>query len=397
MDFRQEAQQRFEQLKENRRYLHTHPELSDQEEHTVAYICRKLKEYGLTEIIEVPKGGVLGIIHGQHPGKTVMLRADIDALPIQEPENNLTRKRLCRSSVPGVMHACGHDGHTSCLLTAADILQAHTDEFPGTVICCFERGEEAGEGVHHLLRYFKEKMPFDVCFGMHVEPAYPCGTFGISPGISNAGSLAVQFRISGRGGHASRPDLARSPVDVMLMMIQELQQIRMKNISPFEEFTLSINKITAGTQANVIPESAEFAGSARYFHPEVRQSFEQQVDRIIAGLQETYDVQIEDLGRSQGGALPLINDAEAAAIARETALAVVGEENLKPQAVTMGSESFPRYFAVAPGCYGNLGIASAESGAGAWVHNPQFDLDEGALVVGAAMHAGFAVNYLNSH
>lgn len=395
MDILKLIEANYDKMVENRRYLHAHPELSTMEDNTCRYIIEQLKASGLEEIIDIPNGGVIAWVRGNGGKKTVMLRADIDALPIQEPDRNLSKPRVCISENDGVMHACGHDAHTSMLLAAADVLYKNKDELNGDVLLVFERGEEGGGNIKYILQYFWDNdIKYDVCFGMHVEQKLETGKFGISEGYADAGSIPVSFRITGRGGHASRPDLSNNPVDCMLEFINEINKIRMKHISPFEQLTVSICKIDAGTKSNIIPEYAEFSGSARYFSKEnVRVPFEKQLKKIIKGLEGSYDCTIENLGK--GGAIPLINDKCAADIARSAIAKVLGEDALCPQMPTMGSESYSQYMIAAPGCYGNLGIRNDEVGSGAEIHNPLFDIDERAMVTGAAAHVAFALEYLN--
>lgn len=395
MDPKKLAQENFDYMVRHRRHLHEHPELSRMENETVAYIIQELKALGI-EYIDVKDGGVLGFIHGEKPGKTVLLRADIDALPIDEPENNLKCKRLCRSQNPGVMHACGHDAHTSMLLCAGKILQEHRDAFRGTVMLVFERGEEGGGNIRQLLEYFEaNKIRYDACFAMHVEQKLPTGTFGISAGNCDAGAIPLNVTITGRGGHSSRPDLSNNPVNCMLALLNEIYSIRDKYISPFEQLTTSVCLINCGTRGNIIPDTVHFEGSARYFSEEnAKAPFLRQLERAIKGCEETYDCKID--ARTQGGARPIINEEHTSAIARRAVIRALGEEAWRPTMPTMGSESFSLYTMFAPGCYGNLGICTPEKGSGAEIHNQYFDIDEDAMVIGASVHVAFALEFLNS-
>lgn len=395
MDILNAVENLYPKMVERRRHIHRHPELSTKEDQTCAYIMEQLTEAGIEEVINIPDGGVIAYIRGNKSGKTVMLRADIDALPIQEPTYNLSKERVCVSENDGVMHACGHDAHTAMLLTAGEVLNANKEELNGDVLLVFERGEEGGGNIWKILEYFHEHdVKYDVCFGMHVEQKLDTGKFAMSAGPVNAGAMPLHFRVTGRGGHASRPDLCVNPIDCMLELISEIHKIRMKHVSPFEQLTISICKLDAGTKGNIIPETAEFQGSARYFSVEnVYKPFKEQIAHIIKGLEESYGCTIEDLCRK--GAIPVVNDAGAATVAQNAVKKVLGADALCEETPTMGSESFSRFMELAPGCYGNLGVRNPEVGSGAEIHNPLFDIDERAMVTGAAAHIAFAVEYLN--
>lgn len=392
IDVRTLAEAQFSNAVIDRRYLHEHPELSGQEENTVRYICEQLDKEEIP-YVNVPNGGVIATIHGCPGGKTVMLRADIDALPVDEPEINLSKKRVCRSQNPGVMHACGHDAHTAMLLGAGRILNQLKDQFCGTVILNFERGEEGGGNWRYLVEYYQTSgVKYDICFGMHVEQKLPAGTFGISAGPSDAGVIPIDLLIKGRGGHGSRPDLSDNPIDCMTEVLNQINQIRVRHISPFEPFSLSICHIEAGSKGNIIPDTVLIQGSARYFSTEHAQKpFCEALDKIVKTAGIPFNCEIEN--RADHVGMPLINDEAAAKNAEEAMKKIIGADLVKPQAVTMGSESFQNYFVIAPGCYANLGIANPEVGSGAEIHNCYFDIDEEAMKTGMCAHVGFALNY----
>ena len=210
-----------------RRKLHRHPELSSKEEATVALIDQFLKDQGIrTQVVE--HGGVLGWIEGGKPGRTVLLRADIDALPIEEEAaNGGGLPKSCVSEVKGVQHACGHDGHTAMLLTAAKLLQAHREDLEGTVLLCFERGEEATMNIYHIMKALeKAGIHPDSVFGLHVSPHTPAGTLQIQAGPLMAGMFSFHVRLQGRGGHGSRPDLCINPIDCYAAIGQALAALR---------------------------------------------------------------------------------------------------------------------------------------------------------------------------
>ena len=396
MEILKSVESLYEKMVERRRHIHENPELSAMEDQTCEYIVDQLKAAGFEEIVNIPNGGVIAWVRGGKKGKTVMLRADIDALPLQESPRNLSQERTCISKNPGVMHACGHDAHTAMLLTAGEVLLNNREELNGDVLLVFERGEEGGGNIRYIVEYFLDnKITYDVCYGMHVNQNLETGRYEVSAGPANAGNHAIHYRITGRGGHSSRPDMALNPIDCMMAMIREMHQIRMKHISPFEQMTLAICKIQSGTKSNIIPETAEFEGTMRYYSDEfVLKPFEEQCAKIVKSMEETYGCKIENL--CSVGALPLNNDKYAADIAVKSAANLLGEENVGPQTPIMGSESYPLFFKIAPGCYGNLGIRNEAVGSGAEIHNPLFDLDEKAMITGAGVYVAFAVDYLNA-
>ncbi len=396
MEIKQLVQENFDYMVHNRRYLHTHPELSGEENNTVSFICQELSKSGI-DYVNVSNGGVLGFIKGSHGGKTVLLRADIDALPISEADKNLKNERVCKSENDGVMHACGHDAHTSMLLCAGKILNENISELSGNIILAFERGEEGTGNVKYLMQYINDhNIHYDACFGMHVEQKLPTGVFAISEGNVNAGAIPINIKITGRGGHGSRPDLAHNPIDCMQAILNEISNIRMKCISPFEQLTTTICVANAGTKGNIIPDTAVIMGSARYFSDKnARQPFLKQMDIITSTIGSSYGCTVENLG--SGGASPIINDSKCSEIAKKAIIKYLGEDAWIAEGQTMGSESFPAYMTKAPGCYGNLGIANEQVGSGAEIHNQYFDVDEKAMILGASAHISFAVEYLNEN
>lgn len=400
MDIRKAVEDIFPMLVEQRRYLHENPELSEVEFNTLKYITEKLKDFGITEITEVPDGGIIAYIRGGQAAeggkKLIMLRADIDALPIDEPDMNLSQKRSCISKVPGVMHACGHDSHTSMLLGAGKILNEHKAELKGDVLLCFERGEETSIPIGNMVQYFKDNgIKYDICFGMHVNATYNTGDVGIGGGNAHAGSIPIKYRITGKGGHGSRTDLVNNPVDIMADMINQFNLIKTRDISPYDNFSHSVCYIKAGNAANVIPETVEFYGTARYYTEASKNIWLKRTHEIAEGLSIVYGCQIEDLAGDSHSYYSVVNDYAAADIAKAAAAKLLGEEHIQPQVVSMGSESFGRYYEVGPGVFINLGITNPEKGTGSWVHTPKFDIDEDAMKTGCGMHVAMVYQYLN--
>ncbi len=394
MEIQKLAQEQFDYMVKHRRHLHTHPEMSGKEFETVQYIMQELRALQIPSI-EVENGGVLGFIKGTRLGKTVLLRADVDALPIQEPKVNLKAERVCISQNDGVMHACGHDAHTSMLLGAAKILNLHRDEIKGEVLLVFERGEEAAGNIRQIMHYMEDhEITWDGAWGLHCFQDMPTGTLGIRAGGSMAGSLVFRYKITGEGGHGSRPDLSKSPIDCMLAVLDDLYKAPMKYTNPFEPFTLSIGLIQAGTVQNVIPDTAEFAGTARFFDEEKSAlPFLKHMAESAEAYSKLYDCKIDYTVRH---GKPLINQPDATRLAWDAISAVVGADHVVEGMPAMGSESFPAYANYAPACFGKLGIANPEVGSGAEIHNQFFDIDEKAMINGAAATIAFALAFLNS-
>ena len=381
------------QMTADRRWLHEHPELSGCETETLGYIVKALEALHLGIHI-VPGGGVIGVLGEGEP--CVLLRADCDALPIQESPTNLTFPRCCVSQNPGVMHACGHDAHMAMLLGAARALAAHREEIPGCVLFVFERGEEkGGKGyLEHLLPYIEEKFAVGACYATHVRWDIPSGKIAVLDGAAMAGAFGFDVTLHGRGGHGSRPDLAVSPIDCFAAIHAQLLALRMRAAAPEQVLTYSLGLVQAGEQGNTIPETLRFAGTVRTFDTaEAGERFAKETRRIIDGTCEAQDCTAEYKHFSK----PLYevrNHPEAAARAKQAIARNVGMLALTAASLWMASESMSAYLKLWPGVLTFTGIRNEKVGAGANHHTPQFDLDEAALLPGAAAACAFALDYL---
>ncbi len=378
-----------------RRHFHENPELSGQEFETIKRICRELDAMGI-EYIEVENGGVLGFIEGPKPGRTVLLRADVDALPVQETADNLKPgMRTCISKVPGVMHACGHDGHTAMLLGAAKILLEKKDELEGRVVLCFERGEEGGGNVKYIFRYIeKNNIQIDACYGIHLWANAPAGYMVINDKNMMAGGVWFDITIEGRGGHGSRPDQSISPLDAFWAFYGGLQQLRLTKIDPYEPLTYSIGLLEAGAVGNVIPQTLHFAGSARLFDAEVAgQRFYDEFVNLLENTCKAYHCvpKYNALTKPMHGT---INHPDMAQWARKVIGRDIGEEKIGTYEPWMGSESYGTYMRQWPGVLAFIGMNNPEKGVGAAHHNQAFDIDEDVLYLGAAGAATYAMEYL---
>lgn len=253
-----------------RHYLHQHPELSGQEFETLRFLRQKLEAFGVPYVASGKRRASWAFSGDEHRGRTVLLRADMDALPMQEsPDNTKQPKRCPISQVPGVAHTCGHDAHTAMLLTAAKILREHEAELPGRVILCFERGEEGGNNLEFILRYLEaEHIRVDACHALHVAPGLEAGKIAALYGPTTAGNFSFDVTITGKGGHGSRPDLSNNPLDCFHAFYGGLQSIWMRDVSPCEPATLAICKVQYGTTWNIIAPTLNFAGNGRVFSQE---------------------------------------------------------------------------------------------------------------------------------
>lgn len=381
------------QMTADRRWLHEHPELSGCETETLSYIVKALEALHLGIHI-VPGGGVIGVLGEGEP--CVLLRADCDALPIQESPTNLTFPRCCVSQNPGVMHACGHDAHMAMLLGAARALAAHWEEIPGCVLFVFERGEEkGGKGyLKHLLPYIEEKFAVGACYATHVRWDIPSGKIAVPESAAMAGAFGFDVTLHGKGGHGSRPDLAVSPIDCFAAIHAQLLALRMRAAAPEQVLTYSLGLVQAGEQGNTIPETLRFAGTVRTFDTAgAGERFAKETRRIIDGTCEAQGCTAEYTHFSK----PLYevrNHPEAAVRAKQAIARNVGMLSLTAASPWMASESMSAYLKLWPGVLTFTGIRNEKVGAGANHHTPQFDLDEAALLPGAAAACAFALDYL---
>lgn len=396
MDYMNLAREKQLDIIEMRRHLHENPELSQQEENTVKYIAEKLQEYGV-EYKVVPKGGVLGFIGGKaedQAKKTVLLRADIDALPVEEDPYNLVGPKKCVSKIMGVSHACGHDTHTAMLLAAAHILKEQEEKLPGRVILFFERAEEAGGNILYLLRYlYNNKIRIDGCYGTHVRGNIEAGKVSIESGAINAGGFGFEATIYGSGGHGARPSEANSPIDCFVALYQALSLIPVKYVPANQALSFSLGKVEAGSKRNIIPSKLDFAGSFRFFDHKVGIKAKQEFLRLCNSICKTYHCTFE-LTKEIGPTLPLVNEEHCTAIGIRALEETIGLQNQVHKEPDMGSESFSAALHMWPGVYSHLGIQNAALGSGAPNHSPKFDIDENALMIGTAMHIAFSFAFL---
>lgn len=393
MDIKQCVAAEAPYLIAQRRYFHENPEGSQQEFKTMDYIEKELKSFGLTST-RVPQGGILSAIDSGKPGYTVLMRADMDALPIQEDPINLTKPKVAVSKNEGYCHACGHDGHMSMLLTAAKILAEHKDEWEGKVILMFEQAEEFGNrGIAHHVKYLHEhNIHIDACFGTHVRWDMPVGKIAALDDTALAGAFFFRVTLHGCSGHGSRPDLSISPIEAFLDFGAALRSIRMRAVAPDHCLTYSFGSLHAGKEPNIIPDALSFSGSCRFFANEDGKQFQQRFHQLLNHVCDdhncTYEITEEQF-------LPAtINDNTCAALAREAIAELNGSDTLYPAARWMGSETFALALSLYPGVFVFTGIKDDEVGSGANHHNAKFDIGEKGLITGTESALAYVLKML---
>lgn len=372
-----------------RHYLHSHPELSTKEVNTTRFIKEELEKMGV-EVQEFEGiTGCVGTIKGDKPGKTVMLRADIDALPITENPG----KSYC-SLNPGVMHACGHDCHTSMLLGVAKILSAHRDEIHGTVKLIFQMAEEIGrKSEEYVKRGALEGV--DAIFGMHIWSAVPAGKVNFESGERMACSDRFTIKIHGKSSHGSAPHEGKDAIIAGAAAIQALQTIPSRINNPFNALVVTVGIFNGGTKENIIADQAELTGTVRAFNREFRNSMPEVIKSVVEPVVKGYGCSAEV--DYYFGPSPLINDHEdLVQIARGAASKEMGEDALIPLKKMTGAEDFSVYMETVPGVFGYLGCRNEEKGIIAAHHHPAFDVDEDVLYHGTGIYVQFALDYLNA-
>ncbi len=388
-DWFSEAQSLFEYTQALRRDFHMHPELGFQEFRTAGIVARELTALGLEVTTGVGGTGVTALIEGGRPGPVVLLRADMDALPITEETG-----AAYASQNPGVMHACGHDGHTAILLTVARMLFAQRGELAGTVKLAFQPAEEGLGGAEKMIEDGVLDNPkVDYALALHVWNEKPLGWIGVSDGPSMAGGEIFKIKVVGKGGHGAAPHLTVDPILASAQVVSALQGIVARNVGPLETAVVSVCTIHGGETFNVIPPSVEMTGTIRTFEQSVRRKvlerFEKTVQTVAEGLGCRAEVEVNRLTPA------VINDNGLARRVQETARALFPESTLDTgNYVTMGSEDMAYIMEKVPGSFIFIGSANPEKGLDAAHHHPKFDIDEAALPRGAALLAASAAALL---
>ena len=381
-------------LRRLRRRFHTYPELSLQESGTIAAICAELNRFGIPHR-EIEKGGVIATVEGALPGKTLLLRADMDALPMQESECNLAGPRTCRSAVDGVMHACGHDGHTAILLVVARLLQQSRQQLKGRYLLVFERGEEEFDGIEALMQELDATEHYDGAWALHLMAGLDTGKVSVEAGPRMSGPFSFSYTIEGKSGHGSRPDLANNPLNTFLDFYQSVLLLKGQRANPYYPVTFSIGSIHAGTASNIVPPELTFSGTCRILD----------FDKVGAFWVTAIDASLHDACRRHGTTcrrhsytprdMAVVNNGVCAGIARGAAVKLFGEGSLASMEPWMASECFSMYLKRAPGLLAFVGTRNPQKGSGADHHNVQFDLDEDSLDIGACLTLQYALDFMD--
>lgn len=395
----------------DRREIHKHPELAYREERTAALVAQRLRELGIDIKTGVAGTGIVGLIEGARPGKTVLLRADMDALPIQES----SEAEYCSQNA-GIMHACGHDAHTAMLLGAARLLNQRRGELSGRVKLMFQPAEEIGmlsgpmdsaesaearrirEGGFGALRMIEagilDSPKVDAVFGQHTDALRYVGQVVVSPGAFSAASDRFTIKVIGKGGHAARPNLAVDPIVIAAQIMTALQTLVSREIGPQEQAVVTIGALEAGTVANIIPDTALLRGTARTYSNPVQSLIEQRIAELATGIARAMrgDAEVSYVR----GYPPIVNHPDAAQLVQEVAGEVLGPGSVEAGEPIMGGEDFSYLVQKVPGAYFRLGVRNL-----AWqeprpAHSALFELDEEALPIGAALMAATAMKYLSS-
>ncbi|MCC6350843.1 MAG: amidohydrolase [Candidatus Eisenbacteria bacterium] len=376
-----------------RRDLHQHPELGFEEVRTSGIVATRLRALGLEPRTQVGRTGVVATLRGARPGRTVLLRADMDALPIHE-----LNETPYRSKADGKMHACGHDCHVSILLAVARRLVAGAKDLAGNVVFVFQPAEELGGpkgGAEAMIQdgLLEDTKP-DAAFGLHVWQDLPVGVVGVTAGPWMAAVDEFTVTVRGRGAHAAMPQVSRDPVVCLAHMVTALQSIVSRNTDPFQQAVVSVTQLRAGTAFNIIPESAWMNGTIRIFDRDLWAAIPGQFERVVKGVAQAMGCETDVL--FERGNLPTVNDPAMCAHARAAAAEVVGAERVRDDVRTMGGEDFSAILARVPGVFIAVGSRNESRGLVHDHHHPKFDVDEDALRIGAEVLLRTAKRYLAS-
>ena len=383
-----EAQTLFSYTQTLRRDFHKHPEIGFQEVRTAGIVARELRELGLEVSTGIAETGVVAMLEGSNPGPVALLRFDMDALPIHEETG-----APYASQTPGVMHACGHDGHTAIGLTVARLLHAHRDELAGTVKLVFQPAEEGLGGAKRMVDEGVLADPHpDMSFALHLWNDKPFGWLGITPGPAMAASGRFQITVTGSGGHGASPQLTRDPVAASAQIISALQTIVSRNVRPLDSAVVSVTAIEAGEAFNVIPSTAVMKGTCRTYRPETNQLLKERMEKITVGIAEAMGCTAEIVFWEVTPAVD--NDPQLATKIQSIATRLFPDAYIDPKERTMGSEDMAYMMDDIPGCYFFVGSNNPEAGLDAPHHHPKFDFDERALPRAAGMMATVAAEFL---
>jgi len=365
------------QLVEWRRSLHQRPELGFKEQLTAQFIAQKLQEWGIEHKTGIATTGIVATIASNYPGPVLAIRADMDALPVQE-ENDVP---YC-SQHDGIMHACGHDGHIAIALGTAYYLSQHREDFTGTIKIIFQPAEEGPGGAKPMIEEGVLKNPdVDAIIGLHLWNNLPIGTVGVRTGALMAAVECFRCTILGKGGHGAMPHQTVDSVVVSAQIVNALQTIVARNVDPIESAVVTVGELHAGTAQNVIADTARMKGTVRYFNPKLEGYFGKRIEQVIAGVCQSQGASYElDYWHLYP---PVINNAKIAELVRSVASEVVETPaGIVPECQTMGGEDMAFFLQAVPGCYFFLGAANPAKDLAYPHHHPRFNFDETALGMG---------------
>lgn len=374
LDLAEEIGRREPAMTDLRRDFHRHAELSMQEHRTAEVIAERLNAAGLEVRTGIGGTGVVGVLYGDRPGKTVMYRADIDALPILE-----NKDRPYASINAEAMHACGHDGHTAISLTLADILSTRRSELPGTVVFLYQPAEETMSGAQPMIAAGVMENPHvDSVLGLHLINQFPTGKVVVRPGPNFAAADFLRIEVRGKGGHGAMPHLSIDPITVAAHIIVGMQDLISREISALETAVLTMGQIHSGTKDNIIPETAELQGTLRTFNNDVRAQLLERLGSFVTHIAAAY--RAEAHLRVAGGIDPVVNDGHVTGLVHQSAVTALGAGNVSEGIPIMGSDDMCYFLKERPGCYYQVGCALPDTEMMPH-HHPGFDMDERALAV----------------
>lgn len=375
-----------------RRHFHRFPELSGQEKDTSTRIASELEQMGI-RVRRIGHTGIIGELQGALPGKTLVLRSDMDALPVQESSFNLVKEKIVISEREGVAHICGHDGHMAILLGTARLLAQRQKQLRGRVLFCFEEGAEKVIGLQSMMDELAQEQ-VDGAWGLCLEPSLPIGSFAVEEGPRLAGAIGFQITVNGEGGHGSRLDKTINPIDCCAQIIGDVQGMIAREINPYENVVLSFGKIEGGSTTNMIPDTCSMSGTMRFFDRNVglrlQSSFKRWIEHIA--IAHRCRVNVDFFGRG----MPVINQpadvARARDAIRKSGAAACHQAGLPPQ---MRSDTFGTFIEEFSGVFVFLGISNPKLGMGADSYTRKYDLDEACLMKGTLATLAYTKQFLD--
>jgi amidohydrolase len=385
---RQKTNEMKDWLVEIRRTIHMHPELGFEEVETSRLVSEWLERFGLQVKKGMAKTGVVGLLNGKKPGKTVAIRADMDALPVDE-----ANKVPYASKIKGKMHACGHDAHVAILLGVAKFFSSIPDQVRGNIKWIFQPAEEGGGGGRVMVEEgVLENPKVDAIFGAHVFPFLPIGKVGVNEKEGLAAADRFTIKIMGKGGHAASPHVAKDPILAAGHLITEIHSIVSRNINPLESGVVTIGKVSGGTAYNIIPDDVELWGTVRSLNPQVREELKSRIEQVTQGVARSFLVDYRfDF---EYGYPVLVNDPEMSKLVALACAKGIGKENVEVLKPSMGGEDFAYYLEKVPGSFFRLGCRNEERGLIHPYHSSLFDIDEVILPFGVEMFVRIIDQYL---